>query len=106
LKGVNFEFDSARLTPDSEAVLQDGLKILKRNPDLKIEIAGHTDSTGPAKYNLKLSLRRAQAVRDYMVAHGANRDSLTVRGYGETQPVADNSTKAGRAANRRVEFRH
>ncbi len=106
LEGVNFEFDSAKLTPDSIAKLNEAVAILKRNADDKIEIAGHTDSQGNADYNQRLSERRAQAVADYLVSQGANANNLTVKGYGESQPVADNGSKEGSAANRRVELRH
>jgi len=106
LEGVNFEFDSAKLTSDSIAKLDAAVAILKRNADDKIEIAGHTDSQGNDEYNMGLSGRRAQAVADYLVAHGANASNLAVKGYGESHPVADNGTKEGRAANRRVELRH
>jgi OOP family OmpA-OmpF porin len=106
LEGVRFEFDSAKLTADSIAKLDTAIEILKRNADDKIEIAGHTDSQGDAAYNQGLSERRAQAVADYLVANGANASNLSVKGYGESEPVADNGTEAGRAANRRVELRH
>ena len=106
LEHVNFEFDSAMLTAGSTAMLDEGVKILKRHSDMKVEIAGHTDSQGNDKYNQGLSERRAQAVADYLIAHGANGSNISVTGYGESQPVADNSTKEGRAANRRVELRH
>ena len=106
LEGVNFEFDSAKLTADSIAKLEHAVATLKRNADDKIEIAGHTDSQGNDEYNMGLSERRAQAVADYLISHGANASNLTVKGYGETQPVADNGSEAGRAANRRVELRH
>jgi OOP family OmpA-OmpF porin len=106
LEHVNFEFDSARLTADSSASLDDAVQILKRHSDLKVEIAGHTDSIGTDEYNLGLSNRRAQAVADYLIAHGANAANIMVKGYGESDPVADNATEAGRAANRRVELRH
>ena len=106
LDGVNFEFDSAKITADSTAKLDDVVKIITRNPDVKVEIAGHTDSQGNDEYNMGLSERRAKAVEDYLIAHGAKDANMTVKGYGETQPVADNGTKEGRAANRRVEFRH
>lgn len=69
-----------------------------------IEVAGHADSTGPAEYNMGLSLRRANAVRDYLVSKGVEADRLVVRGYGESRPTADNSTREGRAKNRRVEL--
>lgn len=106
LEGVNFEFDSASLTADSSAMLDEGVKILKRHSDMQVEIAGHTDSSGNDEYNQGLSERRAQAVADYLIAHGANASMMSVKGYGEGQPVADNGTDEGRAANRRVELRH
>lgn len=106
LKGVQFEYDSARLTADSVAALNDGLEILKRHADLQVEVAGHTDSRGTDEYNLGLSQRRANAVRDYLVNHGVAASRLVTKGYGESQPVADNATDAGRALNRRVELRH
>ncbi len=106
LQGVTFEFDSARLTSQAEARLDEDVQILLRHPDLEVEIAGHTDSVGDAAYNEGLSLRRAQSVRDYLVGKGANAGNLTVKGYGESDPVASNDTAEGRAQNRRVEFRH
>lgn len=106
LEGVEFEFDSARLTDASKRVLDEALKILQRHPDLEVEIAGHTDSTGSEDYNQGLSERRANAVMDYLVGKGANASNLIAKGYGESQPVADNGSKAGRSQNRRVEFRH
>lgn len=106
LEGVNFEFDKATLTSAAKARLDSDFEILKRHPDLKVEIAGHTDSVGDATYNEGLSLRRATSVRDYLVQKGANASNLTVKGYGESAPVASNDTSEGRAQNRRVEFRH
>ena len=106
LERVNFEFDSAKLTAGSTATLDEAVQILKRHSDLKVEIAGHTDSQGNDDYNMGLSKRRAQAVADYLIAHGANANNIMVKGYGETDPVANNGTKEGRAANRRVELRH
>lgn len=105
LQGVTFEFDSAKLTAEAEARLNDDVQILLRHSDLMVEIAGHTDSVGPESYNEGLSLRRAQSVKDYLVGKGANAANLTVKGYGESDPVATNDTEAGRAQNRRVEFR-
>ncbi len=106
LENVNFEFDSATLTAASTASLDGAVKILKRHSDMKVEIAGHTDSQGDAAYNQGLSERRAQAVADYLTAHGADAGNISVKGYGESEPVADNGTEAGRAENRRVELRH
>jgi OOP family OmpA-OmpF porin len=106
LEQVNFEFDSAKLTSSSSTMLDEAVKILKRHSDLKVELAGHTDSMGNDKYNQALSERRAQSVADYLIAHGANAGNISVKGYGESDPVADNGSEAGRAANRRVELRH
>ena len=106
LERVNFEFDSAKLTTGSTTSLDEAVKILKRHSDLKVEIAGHTDSIGNDDYNMGLSKRRAQAVADYLIANGATAANIFVKGYGETDPVADNGSEAGRAANRRVELRH
>ncbi len=105
LEGVNFETNSDRLLPDANQVLDQAAEALRKYPDLVVEIAGHTDAQGDAGYNLGLSERRAETVRDYLVENGANPDSLTAKGYGETEPVADNATAAGRAENRRVELR-
>jgi OOP family OmpA-OmpF porin len=106
LHGVNFEFDSAKLTASSTASLNDAVKILKRHKDLHVEVAGHTDSVGNDDYNMGLSKRRAQAVADYLIANGVNAANIFVKGYGETDPIASNDTEAGRADNRRVELRH
>lgn len=105
LKGVTFEFDSARLRPDSRKVLDDVSGILRRYPDMKVEIAGHTDSVGSDEYNQQLSLRRAQSVRDFLLAQGAPPDQIRTRGYGESEPVDTNDTAEGRELNRRVELR-
>ena len=93
------------MTSDSTATLDDALQILQRHGDLNVEVAGHTDSMGPADYNKGLSKARAQAVADYLIAKGISSSRLSVKGYGESDPVADNGTDAGRAANRRVELR-
>jgi OOP family OmpA-OmpF porin len=106
LNGVYFEFDSARLTADSTAALDDALEILNRHADLVVEVAGHTDSRGTDAYNQRLSERRAASVVKYLVAHGISAERLTAKGYGESEPVADNATDEGRAKNRRVEMRH
>jgi OOP family OmpA-OmpF porin len=105
LPDVGFEYNSATLTPSSQATLNDAAATLARNPDLQVEVAGHTDSAGAAGYNQALSERRANSVRDYLISAGADPANLTARGYGEDEPIADNSTSAGRAANRRVELR-
>lgn len=104
LPGVNFASDSAQLLAGSFAVLDDAVATLRRYPDLRIEVAGHTDSSGADAYNQGLSARRAQAVVDYF-KNAVVVNALTARGYGESQPVADNATAEGRAQNRRVLLR-
>ena len=105
LPGVNFESNSDRLLPSASGVLNDAAATLKKNPTIKVEVAGHTDSDGAAEYNESLSARRATTVRDYLASKGVAMDRMTTRGYGESQPIADNGTRAGKAQNRRVVLR-
>lgn len=105
LPGVVFDNNSSQLKASSRATLNDVADILKANPGLRAEVAGHTDSLGDAAYNQWLSQRRAQTVRDYLVGRGIAADRLTARGYGESEPVAADASAAGRARNRRVELR-
>jgi OOP family OmpA-OmpF porin len=80
--------------------------ILKGNPQIKVAIEGHTDSTGPDKVNQKISEKRAQSVKKYIQdKFNIPDDRMAVKGYGKTKPIADNRTKEGRSKNRRVEFR-
>lgn len=102
LEGVNFEHNSAALTVTSHPALDAIADGLKKHPRLKVEIQGHTDSTGTPPYNLKLSQKRADSVRDYLVYGGVNADQLVTKGYGQTQPAASNKTAEGRSQNRRV----
>lgn len=102
LEGVTFEYNSAKLKPESRNVLDTVAADLKKYPRLKIELQGHTDSAGPDAYNLKLSQQRADSVRNYLVDQGVPESRLTAKGYGESQPIADNKTDDGRALNRRV----
>lgn len=102
LRGVNFGFDSAALTPDTQIILEAAIEALGESPNARVTVAGHTDSVGPEDYNQALSERRAQAVADYLVQGGIAASKLTVRGSGESDPVADNGTSDGRAQNRRV----
>lgn len=111
LKGVNFDFDKATLRPDAVAILSEAAEILKRYPDLRVEVAGHTDSKGTDAYNQKLSERRAKAVYDYLVGQGVAASRLTGPiGYGESRPIAPNTNAdgsdnpEGRAKNRRTEL--
>jgi OOP family OmpA-OmpF porin len=105
LNGVTFEFDKTRLRPDAETILDSATEILKKYPDMQVEVAGHTDSMGTEAYNLKLSDGRAAAVREYFISKGVPETQLTSKGYGEAEPVADNATEDGREHNRRVELR-
>lgn len=100
-----FGFDKDGLS-DSGRVALDGLADdLKRMDDIEnVTVVGHTDSTGPAEYNMGLSQRRAETVRSYLVGKGIATDKITAKGMGETQPAASNNTDAGRAQNRRVEI--
>lgn len=105
LNNVFFATDSYVLEDASRAELNKLIELLVNNPGLNLEIGGHTDSVGSDADNLLLSERRASAVVDYLVANGVVNDRLTAKGYGETQPVADNATEAGRALNRRTEMK-
>lgn len=104
LPGVVFETNQAELKPESVPVLEGAIATLKRYPDLKIEVAGHTDSRGSDAYNLDLSARRAATVLKFL-QDGGVANALTSRGYGERQPVAGNNTEEGRQQNRRVVLR-
>lgn len=104
LKNVFFETDSYQLRPESYPELNKLTDLLNANPQLKIEIGGHTDSIGTASYNQKLSTERAKAVYDYLVQKSTSPDRLAYKGYGSSQPVAPNNTPEGRAINRRTEF--
>lgn len=101
---VSFKKGKAEFT-DSSYPLLTLLASVARNCNTRLEIASHTDAEGDAAINLKLSQRRADAVRRYLVQSGVAADQLEANGYGETQPIADNDTDEGRRANRRVEFR-
>ena len=105
LRGVTFMSGRDELTSSSLAVLDEVAKQLVAVPELKIEIAGHTDSRGTRIRNIKLSLARAEAVRAYLVMQGVPAERLTARGYGPDKPVASNAGPNGRAMNRRVELK-
>src|SRR5690606_19724 len=79
--------------------------LLSSNPNIKVEISGHTDNVGEKEYNLNLSKERAKSVYNYLVKKGINTDRLTYISHGDTKPVADNNTEEGRAENRRTEYR-
>ncbi|HEY5019555.1 MAG TPA: OmpA family protein [Steroidobacteraceae bacterium] len=104
VRAVDFEFNSVRLTAPAQQTLDQVAIALAAQPELQVEVQGHTDSIGADDYNLKLSQRRADAVKSYLISQGANGSTLTAHGYGKTQPLVSNSTKEGRAQNRRVAF--
>ena len=105
LEGVRFDNDQASLRPEAFAILDKAATGLKNWGDTMIEVAGHTDSNAGDEYNLMLSQRRAETVRDYLISKGIAASRLSAKGYGETMPIADNGTEDGRFKNRRVELR-
>jgi len=104
LGDVLFETNKATLTQDATGTLDQAAASLQEWGHVKVEVAGYTDDRGTPEYNEKLSLRRADAVRTYLIGKGVDADRLTAKGYGESSPVADNTTVEGRSANRRVEL--
>ena len=105
LQGVNFTTGSSRLTQDSYAVLNVVAVSLLGNPDVRIEIGGHSDASGGYDLNMRLSRGRSEAVRAYLAQQGVPLIQMDSRGYGPDQPIATNATRSGRAENRRVELR-
>jgi outer membrane protein OmpA-like peptidoglycan-associated protein len=104
LRGVIFETGKSALKPESFTVLDIVAQSLQANPDIRIEIAGYTDNTGAPATNARLSQARAEAVRAYLATRGVAPSRMTVKGYGPANPIAPNTTAAGRAQNRRVEL--
>ncbi len=105
LRGVNFDFDKSNIRADARPVLDEAIHILKMEGGVAVIAEGHTDSVGSDAYNQKLSLRRANAVKDYLVKGGVAPSRIQTEGFGESRPVASNDTANGRAQNRRVELR-
>lgn len=103
LSDILFDFDRATLRPGAKRKIKEISGLLSKYPYKKIEVEGHTDSTGPAAYNLELSKKRAKAVRKTMIANGIVAGKITSQGYGETRPLVSNDNPAGRQRNRRVE---
>ena len=101
---ITFAFDSSSLNPAFHGTLDRLANTMNEYGQTIIEIAGHTDSVGTDSYNQTLSVQRAQAVANYLIARGVNRERIIVTGAGESRPVASNDTEAGRAENRRVEI--
>lgn len=106
LRNIYFDFDKATFRTESYTELNKLERMMAENPNIKVEIAGHTDNIGTAAYNMQLSQRRAEAVKDYLVKKGIDPRRITAKGYGKTRPLASNDDeKEGRELNRRVEFR-
>jgi len=102
---IHFDIDKSDIRKSDEAELKRGIDFVKKYPGSKVRVEGHTDSVGTDKYNQKLSERRAEAVKNYLVQEGAvDASKITSVGHGETRPVASNETKQGKAQNRRVEI--
>ncbi len=105
LHGIKFATNSAAIMSESVHILQQAVEAMRRHPGIDVLIVGHTDSTGADAYNRALSERRANAVRSYLIKHGGiDAGRMSASGKGESEPIASNKTKQGRALNRRVEF--
>lgn len=104
IEGIRFASGSAELTADSLPVLDRAIAVLTKYPELRLRVGGHTDNTGVPVYNVHISQMRAEAVVTYMTENGVAKTRLEAKGYGPDQPIADNATSEGRAANRRIEF--
>ncbi len=105
LDDVLFDFDKSTIKPEAAAILDRLVAFMNENKDKKVNLSGHTDSIGTEAYNQKLSERRANSVKAYIVKKGIDASRISAQGFGETKPIADNKTKAGRAKNRRVEIK-
>jgi OmpA-OmpF porin, OOP family len=103
LRGVNFDFDKANIRPDAAVILDEAVRILSED-NSAVSVEGHTDAIGTDAYNQRLSERRANSVKTYLVEHGIDGSRLSTVGYGESRPIASNQTREGRALNRRVEL--
>jgi outer membrane protein OmpA-like peptidoglycan-associated protein len=102
--GILFDVDKSTIKPQSMGTINQIFQFLKDDPSLKFEIDGHTDNTGESQHNLQLSQQRADAVKDQLVSMGIESSRLTTKGFGDSKPIADNSSPEGKANNRRVEF--
>ena len=104
LTNVQFKRGSSQLTEESKARLDKTAKKILEYPNFKYEIQGHTDKSGKEEFNIRLSTQRAEATKKYLVSKGVPEEILTTKGFGSSQPIADNNTKEGRIKNRRVVF--
>lgn len=104
IAGVEFDFGKATIRKNSEAILDEAVKVLQAHPSIRVMISGHTDNVGSAERNLELSQQRADSVRTYLVSHGIEGSRVQAEGMGFNQPIATNDTREGRQRNRRIEF--
>ncbi len=102
---VRFAFDSTVIEGEYQQTLDDIAVYMKRNPGVRVVVEGHADCMGDATYNQRLSERRAQVTRDYLVSRRVAADRMSVEAFGASQPIADNDSRASRAKNRRTQFR-
>ena len=105
LEGVHFKVGSDSLSASARQILKSVANTLRKHSRMRVEIAGHTDNTGPVEINRQLSLQRARAATEFLIDLGVSKDVLKTRGYAANQPVASNDTPEGRLANRRAEMR-
>jgi outer membrane protein OmpA-like peptidoglycan-associated protein len=105
LNGIQFDFDKAVIKDQYYPILDEGIAALEKHPEKKVAVEGYTCNIGTEDYNLRLSDKRAEAVKTYMLEKGIAVERLSTMGYGEANPVADNATREGREMNRRVEFK-
>ncbi|MBF0120938.1 MAG: OmpA family protein [Desulfobacterales bacterium] len=105
LKDINFDFNKSDIKPEFYKELDDALSVMRENPNMRVEIQGHTDKVGSKKYNQALSEKRAKAVMMYFIEKGIEKGKISAKGFGFAKPVAPNKTQAGRDKNRRVELK-
>lgn len=105
VKTLYFDFAKSNFKPQADATLDEVVKMLKENPNARVELSGHTDMTGTDAANQKLSEERVQTVKRYLTSKGISESRIQAAAFGETKPASDNNTEQGRAQNRRVEIR-
>ena len=105
VKGINFRRNSADIKASSFPLLKEAVKVFKEYPTLRVEISGHTSDEGKRDFNMKLSRKRAEAVKLFLVSAGIEESRIGTVGFGPDKPIADNETKEGKEKNRRIEFR-
>ena len=105
IKGINFDYDKSDIKPQYYGLLDENVAVLKKNPSVKVQIQGHTDSSGSEAYNQSLSERRAESVMNYFVSKRIDARRLSSIGLGELKPIASNDTPEGKAKNRRIEIK-